>query len=228
MEKHTDFSKLSLEELTPIVSMRAGMLYSKEELALARRVFMARLNNEEMEIAEETPALSESTHTEVSVESAEAEVFTQDAIMPVVEKPDETEFILKSENRFARILYRIYAYILLPFLSLEAILILLESVATATAIPTIPYLFSYIAASVFYTMFVAITWHQFLFATRTGLILSRILIFTCIGRGVCMVSSPESRLTGILFLTVSILFLVFFFGYENTFVKSTPKQRHGR
>ncbi len=224
MEKHTDFSKLSLEELTPIVSMRAGTVYTKEELALARRIFMARLHNEEVEIAEDAPAESVFAPSEVPTTHEKTEAFIPDT----EETERDEDFILKSENRLARLLYRIYAYILLPFLSLEAILILLGSVATATASPTIPYLFAYIAVSVFYTMFVAITWHQFLFATRIGLVLSRILIFTCIGRGICMVLSPETTLTGILFLTMSILFLVFFFGYENTFIKPAPKKRHGR
>lgn len=43
MSKSTDFSNMTLDELTPIVSMRPGKEYSREELQMARAAFMAAL-----------------------------------------------------------------------------------------------------------------------------------------------------------------------------------------
>ncbi len=327
MSKSTDFSNMTLEELTPIVSMRPGKEYSREELRAARAAFMAALENtdsaacepaevsvspvppEETELSavaevaaepempyvaedvasalpdenplpptpvlqkenpEELPPLPpldpQSTARFPSVQKHAEDVFSPSDVtehlvkkpenavpysafpgVPIISVPEadppsapgetaktdwpvsedeEEEFILKTDSRLARFLYILYAYLLLPLLAVEALVFLLAGVAAAVTVPEIPYLIVQILCTAVYTMTVTVAWHQLLHRTHFGLLLNRALIVVCILRGVSMLLSQESILTGIILLALSALFLVFFIAYDSTFtVKSPGKQR---
>ncbi len=307
MERPIDFSSMTLEELTPIVSMRPGKTYTREELKEARAAFMAALGtsdsgfeetslespnadadmpselletdapadieapadteNEMPEeaaieanisltppaedifaVAETTEAASQSdalSYTEAVSDTEEADIpnaaslptetasnteemplteeatIEEEAAPSLSEDPDENteeEFILKTESRLARFLYILYAYVLLPILAAESLIFLLGSVATAIMVRDVPFTFVHILAAVLYTMIVSIAWHQFLHRTELGLLLNRSLIGVCIFRGFSMILSGTSLMTGIIYIALSLLYLVFFVAYDTTFV----------
>ncbi len=312
MSKSTDFSSMTLEELTPIVSMRPGKEYTREQLREARSAFMAKLassdgtdclptedcsvENQAYEIPEapsvpdipEVTTGCEAPFTDtVSPETEDSVATTEDMTIPVFEEASapkqetpaeapvpspasdhvassavpftptenivdtstttaeaaadapedvaeefpeefEEEFILKTESRLARFLYIFYAYFTVPLLAAEALIFLLTSVATAVAVPNIPYLLLHIFCAALYTMAVALAWHQLLHRTKFGLLLNRALIVVCILRGISMLFLGETILSGILFIALSLLFLVFFLGYDSTFTIKSPKKQHVR
>lgn len=276
MQRPIDFSKMTIDELTPIVSMRPGKPYSREELRAARAAFMAALGTSEAAaspeedanlnptpsvpsplVLDETALESEAEPTEEVAEPAtedaelteevaepttenaepaaeDAEPAAEDAELPAedarpeatgladaaapLEPEDKEAFIMQAESRLARFLYILYAYLLVPLLAAEALVFLLATVATAVSIPNVPQLFLHILSAAVYTMFVSLAWHQFLHRSALGLFLNRALIGVCIFRGVSMVLGGDMVLTGILFLALSLLFFVFFVGYDTTFV----------
>ncbi len=314
MSKSTDFSSMTLEELTPIVSMRPGKEYSREELRDARAAFMAALEKSDASAAAPTafapaetptpagadnvPAETVDAFTSPAYETSEmpadvpteaesavfqpadipaeaeevavpteepenAEVpteadsavsdtlqYVQFGVVPIqtpdetelpttVEAPtesdsieeasaDEEEFILRAESRLARFLYILYAYLLVPLLAAESLVLLLASVATAVAVPHIPYLLLYIFCAVLYTMAVTLAWHQLLHRTTFGLLLNRSLIGVCIIRGFTMLLGDGNVLLGVLFIALSVLFFVFFLGYDSTFTVKSPKKQRVR
>lgn len=250
MSNTTDFTKMTLEELTPIVSMRPGKEYSTQELRQARAVFMALLNGEtivplpDADEAENQP--SECSPDDCQCDSSEAEMpLPEETTLPEAPKlpdgkddvlspenavPEETEeeFILRTDSRLARTLYILYAYLVVPLLALEGLALLIFTVLTIVAIPNIPYLLIPVGGSVFYTMAVTIAWHQLLHRTRAGLYMNRTLILVSILRGLSMIIHWGNILTGILFIALFFLFLIFFMGYDNTFIIKSPKKRRGR
>lgn len=283
MERPIDFSKLTIEELTPIVSMRPGKEYTREELKEARAAFMQALGctssaPDTHSADTEAPREEETTHTEMplaasTVEASVSSVETKEisalhaepsespssemplenevpqaeeslpiaaAAEEVLASANETEthteetsesaaiatdleeepeaFILKAESRLARFLYILYAYVLLPVLAAESLIFLLGSVATAIMVRDVPFVFVHILAAVLYTMIVSIAWHQFLHRSKLGLLLNRSLIGVCIFRGFSMTLSGTSLPVGIIYIALSLLYLVFFVAYDSTFV----------
>ena len=273
MERPIDFSKLSLEELTPIVSMRPGKEYTREELKEARAAFMAALNNddtansvltetpepetasspaadsnavinenESTEAAEEpvcrenapsecteaSSAVPEETTPSAEEENIESASLPEEPLLTEVtvnetETPTETDdfeetFILKAESRLARFLYILYAYCLLPLLALESLLFLVGSVVMAIMVRDVPFIFIHIFAAGLYTIIVSVSWHQFMYRTELGLLLNRSLIGVCIFRGFSMILSGTALLIGIIYIALSLLYLVFFVAYDSTFV----------
>lgn len=289
MQRPIDFSKLSLEELTPIVSMRPGKKYTREELKEARAAFMAALGADKPIVEEKSvdtvetrpvdveeinlPHKSEpETSKEETVSpsdtpqhdpchftnaptnaSAKPEVCSENASIPetkcsapspesdmqdapnddssgeifmqeettTAQSMEEEEFILKAESRLARFLYILYAYMLLPILAAESLVFLLASVGTAIMVRDVPFASLHIFAAVLYTMVVSFAWHQFMHRTKLGLLLNRSLIGVCIFRGLSMILSGTSLLTGSIYVALSVLYLVFFVAYDSTFVIPT-------
>ncbi len=261
MHEQIDFSKMTIEELTPIVSMRPGKVYTKEQLQCARRAFMEALASPSPEIAQSTasPSLHESplqeepemqdtpsisdtvppsdTVFQTRQFSSIGSVYVPDTKLsaPTDAKPaaDETEetatfdntFILQSESTLARVLYILYAYVTVPVITLHALVLLVGSVLTAVFVPDIPYLFVAIFSAAAYTMLVSFAWHQFMHRTKCGLLLNRALISAWLLRGAMMLSQQDSLSGGIIIVAVSLLFLVFFFGYDTSFtVQSSPSR----
>ena len=304
MPLKSDFDKMTLDELTPIVSMRPGKEYTKDELRAARLAFMEKLgcanpeieSEEEPEISAETeseepaalepiteesavpePIADEPVSTETFAEETEepapevpeitdeapssaqtvlpeepvAEVPTLAPSAPVLEEtetvaaetekeelPEENktedapapseseEFIMKTDSRLARFLYLLYAYFLLPLLAVEAISLLVASVGTCVAAADTPYIIINVLCAAVYAMIISLAWHQFLSRTSLGLHLNRTLICVCIIRGFLMLLSGQSMVWGIVFIALSVLFLIYFIGYDTMFtVKSQKKQR---
>ncbi len=280
---------MTLDELTPIVSMRPGKEYTKEELRVARTAFMEKLGCSNPEIGPEevkAPVLPKDVFEEsveeaaisnafpdiepepVSVEAPiePAADFAPTMILPeideaaeeapieetpvaaeeaktageqpqaeAIEAPAEVEvpleseeFILKSDSRLARFLYRLYAYLLLPVLALEALSLLIASVGTAVAVSNAPYIVIHVICAAVYTMFVTLSWHQFYNRTKLGLLLNRSLIGVCIIRGFLMVFSGTDILWGVIFISLSVLFLVYFIGYDSMFIIPSPKKQRAR
>ncbi|MBE7024857.1 MAG: hypothetical protein E7408_02220 [Ruminococcaceae bacterium] len=273
MSKSTDFANMTLDELTPIISMRPGKEYSREQLREARAAFMAALGGgndtaaaesqtteekescNEAETAEPNLMQAASPLSEVPIpveireavqlpeETLTAQVVSDDVSVPKtadtkeaaapspdadVSKETDEEFILRTDSRLARILYILYAYVTVPLLSAESLILLLSSVATIVAVPHVPHLFVHIFCVVLYTMTVTVAWHQLLYRTRFGLILNRALICVCILRGFTMVFAWGDILTGVIFIALSFLFLVFFLGYDSTFIIKSPSKRRGQ
>ena len=250
MSSTTDFTKMTLEELTPIVSMRPGKEYSASELRQARAVFMALLHGETITplsdaegVADQPSACppddclcdSDKAETLLAEESTPQEASPlpdgeADVPSPEYAAPEETEeeFILRTDSRLARVLYILYAYLVVPLLALEGLALLIFTVLTIVAIPNIPHLVIPVGCSVFYTMAVTIAWHQLLHRTRAGLYMNRTLIIVSVLRGLSMMIHWGNTLTGILFIAFFFLFLIFFMGYDNTFIIKSPKKRRGR
>ncbi len=293
MPLKSDFDKMTLDELTPIVSMRPGKEYTKEELRAARLAFMEKLGcaNPEVETEEEPEAEvsvevapEETDAPEVLTEESDApnaeilaeteEVFspveeTAEVSMveettivipsvPVIEveevspktepaeimtaeneenfvanktedapAPSENEeFIMKTDSRLARFLYLLYAYFLLPVLAIEAISLLVASVGTCVAASDTPFIIINVICSAAYAMVISLSWHQFLSRTNLGLLLNRTLICVCIIRGFLMLLSGSSAVMGIIFIALSVLFLIYFIGYDTMFTVKSQKKQH--
>ncbi len=287
MHEKQDFQSMTLDALTPIVSMRPGKEYTKEELRIARTVFMEKLgclNPEiEPEEAEETEAVPSpiEVYEALTLEDAlpidspspilhevpvEAEGLSSVTAIPVfdetvapkeieevphvteaspvaatpeavheenvfeepeaVSTPLETEeFILKADSRLARFLYRLYAYFLLPLLALESLAFLLASVGTAVAIADAPYIIIHVICAAVYTMIISLAWHQFFHRTKFGLLLNRSILGVCIIRGFLMLLAGTDIVWGVIFVALSVLFLVYFIGYDNMFIIPSPKRQ---
>ncbi len=307
MPLKSDFDKMTLDELTPIVSMRPGKEYTKEELRAARMAFMEKLGcaNPEIETEEEpeTDAFTESVPDEAEILTPAAELpeepimdiaeeisvsapiietvsetpvaddpapllssevvaDTEEVHPPVLveteensetatpseveeaEKTEETEdadmqktedeitpsaheeFIMKTDSRLARFLYLLYAYFLLPALAIESISLLVISVGTSVAASNTPFIVINVICAAVYAMVISLSWHQFLARTSLGLLLSRTLICVCILRGFLMLLSGTNVFMGIIFIALSVLFLIYFIGYDTMFtIKSQKKQR---
>ena len=302
MQKNTDFSNMTLEELTPIVSMRPGKEYTREELRAARIAFMTALGMHNAESAVETEALAFEEAEDVAAFSEEetaeeapvaeeipeeapcAEAATEElpAEEPLEEEPteevlaeevpveepaaleevaedepsspfiDETpilpeeeteepvalqeetskveadEFILENESRPARLLYILYAYLLVPILAVESILFLVASVAVAVCVPDIPFLSLQVFCAMIYPVVIAVAWHQLLHRTEFGLLLNRSLIAIGIFRAISHLVPGNGLVLGIIELAVFSLFFIFFVGYDNTFIIPSPKKQHVR
>lgn len=175
-------------------------------------------------------AAAESAGEEAAPKAADAPEETMretvEAHEEAAAEPEE-EFILKTDSRLARFLYILYAYLVVPLLAVEALVFLLASVAAAVAVPNIPYLLLHIFCAALYTMSVAVAWHQLLHRTKFGLLLNRALIGVCAFRGIFMLFLGET-LSGILFIALSVLFLVFFLGYDSTFIVKSPAKQRAR
>lgn len=294
MPLKSDFDKMTLDELTPIVSMRPGNEYTKEELRAARLAFMEKLGcaNPEVETEEEPETdVSEDILTE---EPAFPEILAEEIAEPVFETPSEAEavlppviedipevpaveeptiviptisasvtteafpetekdeemdtkfveepvinetedapapseneeFIMKTDSRLARFLYLLYAYFLLPVLAIEAISLLVASVGTSVAASDTPFIIVNVVCAAVYAMVISLSWQQFLSGTNLGLLLNRTLICVCAIRGFLMLLSGTGTLSGIIFIALSVLFLIYFIGYDTMFtVKPQKKQR---
>ena len=247
MQRPIDFSKMTLEELTPIVSMRPGKEYSREEIQKARKAFMEALgmtgspttdtSAEEPgpeSVSAEAPA-PVSENDAAPCEAVEADIVPREESAPTFEEEetapagemetdapapaeDDESFVLENESRLARFLYLLYVYAFVPILAIESLIFLVSTTLLAVRSPETPYLILHIFGAAFYAMFIATSWHQILHRTKPGLFLNRSLIGVCIFRGISMLFSGASALTGILFLSVSFLFLIFFVGYDSTFI----------
>lgn len=293
MQKNTDFSNMTLEELTPIVSMRPGKEYTREELRAARIAFMTALGMHNAESAVETDALTFEDaekedaaavfEEETCAEAPLAEEYTEKEpvqeetvqveepaliedtteegiadepssptmeasieVAPVLPKepsePEEPvaevqeegttaeadEFILEHENRPARLLYILYAYLLVPILAIESLLFLVTSVAVAVCVPDIPFLALQVFCAMIYPVVITISWHQLLHRTEFGLLLNRSLIAIGIFRAISHLVPGNTLVLGIIELAVFSLFFIFFVGYDNTFIIPSPKKQRAR
>ncbi len=225
MQRPIDFTRMTLDELTPIVSMRPGKDYSREEIREARMVFMEMLYMTEPpgEVPEtestpaEKPVLAlEEENRPFEETTAPAEEMEAAALQ--LESKDDESFVLESESRLARFLYILYVYVFVPVLAVESLVFLISTVMISVRAPETPFLLLHILSAAFYAMFIAVSWHQILHRTKFGLFLNRSLIGVCIFRGTSMLLAGTSVLMGILFLAISFLFLIFFVGYDSTFI----------
>ncbi|MDD6307861.1 MAG: hypothetical protein PUB07_00655 [Clostridia bacterium] len=242
MQEQIDFSKMTIDELTPIVSMRPGKQYTREQLRDARAAFMKALqspdeNHTEQLFQEASKKETASVEAEKHADACETKQFsTVDFVYqplenkveePREEEPGATEttdeeaedFLTKAEGSLARILYFLYAYMLVPIVTAASLVVLLASVATAIVAPDTPYLVLHVLFAAVHTVFLSVAWHQFMHRTWVGLILNRALILYLLGNGFFLLMSGKDLLLGIIEAAVSTLFLFFFIGYDNGFVR---------
>jgi len=93
MQKPVDFQNMTLDELTPIVSMRPGKEYTREELRAARAAFMAQLGGLP---AEEDIASTENVAPLDTAAETAAEIFAFEDVQ--VAAPEEVAASVPMEN----------------------------------------------------------------------------------------------------------------------------------
>ncbi len=91
MQKPVDFQNMTLDELTPIVSMRPGKEYTREELRAARAAFMAQLRS--MPADEDISSDGNTAPLDPATETAEEISAFEDGQTPILE-----EAVLEAET----------------------------------------------------------------------------------------------------------------------------------
>ncbi len=224
MSQGKDFSNMTLEELSAIVSQRPGKAYTREELSAARTAFLTMLGMES-----EPPAPEEKAEmAEEAADDAQAKTLPEASAHEAEAPPRRKRSFSKRESRPFLFFYRLYAYFLLPLLVLEALFLLLGGVTAAVFVPDIPFLFLHVVCAVLYTMLLTLSWHQFLHRTRCGLVLNRGVLFAGILRGILSFYAPGGFVCGFLFVAVFSFLFLFFLGYEHAFTMPSPKKSRGR
>lgn len=254
MNVRKDFWNMTTDELLPIVSMRPGKEYTREELKEAREAFMKSLSGEqqvqapdfiqateepapginEPEIAEpeitkpDFPEPAKEVKEEISFYSEEiseeidaAKFDTKEIISlpPDNEKsaPENPDGTMK-KNLLARFLYTFYTCLILPFLAIEAILVTLSAAAVVVFCNGEKNILECFAAAMLYSVIIALVYHQFMHGTRVGIILNRALIIGGLIFGFVRIDLGYLY-SGIIFIAVSALYLIFFTGYESAIRK---------
>lgn len=211
------------EELTPHLSETLIGEKTPTDILSAQTVRLPEITEEtnQLEIAEIEETFTE--HVSPIASESEASVTYEENDISVQIEEEKEEFILKTHSKLARVLYILYAYLFVPILALEALSLLIASVVTAVSMPDLKHLFLYVFCAAVYTLVVALAWHQFLYRSKFGLLLNRSLIGVCLFRGIAMLFS-SAYLSGVVFIALSILYLVFFIGYDSTFIIKSPKK----